>query len=349
MDAISPLPSNPNSQIDYRGRDLREIWLAGGCFWGVGAFISRLPGVAGVSVGYANGRTENPTYRDVCSHRTGFAETAQIYYDPALISLKSLLEEYFRIIDPTSLNCQGHDCGDQYRTGIYYRDPADLPVIQAVLAAEQKKYDRPVVTEVETLRNFYPAEEEHQNYLEKNPGGYCHVNLGLLSGAAKPSLEPERYRCPDDAELKYRLTPLQYQVVRQNQTERPFTGENWDRAEPGLYVDVVTGEPLFTSQAKFDSGCGWPSFTQPVDPAVLRERRDVSHGLDRIEIRSRAGDSHLGHVFADGPAAAGGRRYCINSAALRFIPLAAMAGAGYADLISLVDDNRDAVRDDRDR
>jgi peptide methionine sulfoxide reductase msrA/msrB len=335
------LPPNPNHQIDYSSKLLRDIWLAGGCFWGVEAFISRLPGVAETSVGYANGLTENPTYHDVCTNRTGYAETVHVRYDPARISLESLLGYFFQIIDPTSLNRQGNDMGTQYRTGIYYRDDGDLPVIRTAVATEQKKYVKPVVTEAEPLRQYFLAEIEHQKYLDKNPDGYCHINFDSLpkakSGAgSRLVIDPALYPKPADVKLHKSLTPEQYRVTQKSATEQPFTGKYWNHSEPGLYVDIVTGEPLFTSSDKFDSGCGWPSFSKPVDPAVILEKRDLSHGRDREEVRSRSGDSHLGHVFTDGPADRGGLRYCINSAAIRFIPLSEMAAVGYGDLIPMI-------------
>jgi peptide methionine sulfoxide reductase msrA/msrB len=182
MNLNAVLPPNPNRGIDYSGADLRNIWLAGGCFWGVEAYMARIPGVAATTVGYANGLTENPTYREVCSHRTGHAETVLVRYDPARISLAGLLQAFFKIIDPTSLNRQGNDQGTQYRTGVYYDDEQDLPVIHQVFAAEQAHGSRPIVTEILPLRQFFPAEEEHQKYLEKNPGGYCHVSFASLPG-----------------------------------------------------------------------------------------------------------------------------------------------------------------------
>jgi peptide methionine sulfoxide reductase msrA/msrB len=341
MHSFSPLPPNPNQQSDYSGKKLKDIWLAGGCFWGVEAYMTRLPGVAETSVGYANGLTENPAYRDVCSHQTGHAETVHIRYDPSRISLENLLGYFFQIIDPTSKNRQGNDKGTQYRTGIYYRDENDLSPIRAAVAAEQKKHSQPIVTEIEPLRQFFLAEDEHQAYLEKNPYGYCHVSFASLPKKSfalpkQPQIDPARYPKPDDGERRARLTPEQYRVTQSSATERPFTGEYWQHDEPGLYVDIVTGEPLFYSTDKFDAGCGWPSFSKPVDPAVILEKRDLSHGYDRVEVRSRAGDSHLGHVFTDGPAERGGLRYCINSAAIRFVPLSEMAAAGYAELMPFI-------------
>jgi peptide methionine sulfoxide reductase msrA/msrB len=341
MNTQSTLPPNPNKHIDYSGRPLRDIWLAGGCFWGVQAYMARIPGVASTTVGYANGMTDNPTYRAVCTQKTGFAETVHVRYDPSRISLDSLLGFFFQIIDPTSLNRQGNDRGSQYRSGIFYKEEADLPIIRAVVDAEQTKYTKPIVTEVEPLRNYYLAEPEHQDYLEKNPGGYCHVSFDSLPSdtlpdTQRPLIDPTRFPKPGDEDLKRKLTPEQYLVTQRSETEEPFTGAYWDEDEPGIYVDIVTGEPLFSSRDKYDAGCGWPSFTKPVDPAVVKERRDLSHGLDRVEIRSRAGDSHLGHVFDDGPVEEGGKRFCINSASLKFIPLSEMEAAGYGDLISLV-------------
>ncbi len=347
------LPPNPNLQIDYSQADLHQIYLAGGCFWGTEAYLQRLPGVAATSVGYANGRTSQPSYQEVCTSQTGHAETVEVRYDPARIDLDTLLTYFFKIIDPTLLNRQGNDRGTQYRTGIYYVDPADLPVISAVVARQQQAYRLPIVTEIRPLDQYFLAEDYHQDYLEKNPGGYCHVSFASLPGetlmpvlaAARPMagsprpgqapvIDPARFNRPDEGVLKKSLSPLSYAVVRENATEHPFTGAYWREERTGLYVDVVTGEPLFSSRDKFDAGCGWPSFTRPVDRAVVIEKRDSSHGMERVEVRSRAGDSHLGHVFPDGPVSRGGLRYCINSASLRFIPLADLEKEGYGDWVA---------------
>jgi peptide methionine sulfoxide reductase msrA/msrB len=171
------LPDNPNESIDYSAADLKEIWLAGGCFWGVEAYLRRVPGVAQTWVGYANGKTDHPTYEDVCHNGTGHAETVLVRYDPARISLTALLQRFFGIIDPTSRNRQGNDMGTQYRTGIYYKDPSELSTIRLFLEEEQKKLARPIATEVLPLMQFFPAEEYHQSYLEKNPNGYCHISF----------------------------------------------------------------------------------------------------------------------------------------------------------------------------
>ncbi len=310
-----------------------EIYLAGGCFWGVEAYMSRIYGVYDVTSGYANGKTENPTYEEVCYMNTGHAETVHVQYDPARVDLNTLLGYYFRIINPVSVNKQGNDVGTQYRTGIYYTDEADLPVIEAKMAEIQAKYDEPLAVEVEPLKHYFLAEEYHQDYLEKNPNGYCHIDLNTVNDII---IDPARYPKPSDDVLKETLTESQYRVTQLNETERAFENTYWDNHEPGLYVDVATGEPLFSSKDKYDSGCGWPSFVEPIDKQVVTYDDDTSYNMVRTEVRSRSGDSHLGHVFTDGPKDRGGLRYCINSASIRFIPLDEMESEGYGYLISEV-------------
>ena len=321
------------AQTDGNLNGSRRIWLAGGCFWGVEAYFARLEGVLQTSVGYANGRGAHPAYEEIAA--TGHAETVKITYDPSRISLRDLLEHFFRIIDPTSKNRQGNDRGVQYRTGIYAKDPADLDMARAVAAAEQGKHRKAIVTEVLPLEHYYPAEEYHQAYLQKNPGGYCHIDLSSLPEKKFAESKPP-YRKPDPEEIKKALSEKQYQVTQHDATEPPFNNDYWDHHARGIYVDVVTGEPLFFSSDKFDSGTGWPSFTRPVDLASIVERVDRSGGRIRTEVRSRVGDSHLGHVFTDGPEDKGGLRYCINSASLRFIPLKEMEKEGYGNLIPFI-------------
>lgn len=328
-------PANPNVLLDFQVADLKDIWLAGGCFWGVEAYMARVYGVADAVSGYANGTLDNPAYEQIITGKTGHAETVHVRYDPRRVELETILNHYFGIIDPTSVNRQGNDRGTQYRTGIYYQDPTDLPVIEQVLARVQNGLSKPVATEVEPLTAFWPAEAYHQDYLETNPDGYCHVDFAPLTDL-NGRIDPARYAVPDEATLRETLTSEQYAVTRQNGTERAFSNEYWDNHEPGLYVDIVTGEPLFSSRDKYDSGCGWPSFTRPLAVELIRELPDNTLGMQRIEVRSRVGDSHLGHVFDDGPKEAGGLRYCINSAALRFIPLTEMEAAGYGDLLGAV-------------
>ncbi len=312
----------------------REIFLAGGCFWGVEAYMARIDGVIDAISGYANGETENPSYEDVSFGDSGHAETVKVVYDPARITLEELLIYYFKIIDPTSLNRQGNDVGVQYRTGIYYTDEVDQPVAEARLAALQKQFSETIQVELEPLEHFYAAEYYHQDYLANNPNGYCHINLAL---AYDPVIRQSDYPKPSDDKIREQLTDLQYAVTQLDATEPPYDNSYNSQFEAGIYVDIVTGEPLFSSRDKFHSGTGWPSFSRPIVDYVVREFEDTSLGQTRVEVRSRSGDSHLGHVFEDGPIEFGGLRYCINSAALRFVPVDDMEAEGYGDLVDLVD------------
>lgn len=334
------------NKIESNNMDLKTIYLAGGCFWGTEHFFSLVPGVRETEVGYANSNVPDPTYREVCSGATGAAETVKVVYDADSITLPFILNLYYQTIDPTSLNRQGNDRGTQYRTGIFYTDSLERPVIEKSLARLQESYSKPLAIEVAPLRNFYPAEDYHQDYLDKNPGGYCHINPALfrMARTAKDPDAPryakearQKYVKPSDEELRQRLTPLQYEVTQNSATERPYFNEYNEEFRPGIYVDVVTGEPLFLSTDKFESGCGWPAFSRPISEDLVKELRDTSHGMVRTEVRSRNGDSHLGHVFNDGPRDKGGLRYCINSASLRFVPEADMAAEGYAYLLPLLE------------
>lgn len=316
---------------------MSEIYLAGGCFWGLEKYLASIYGVKATQVGYANGNTESPTYEEVCHCNTGHAETVKVNYDPAVLPLEFLLDLYYEAIDPVSHNKQGGDVGEQYRTGIYYISKEDAQIIENSIERLQSRCSRPVAIEVLPLRNFSTAEEYHQKYLNKNPGGYCHIGKAQFEKAAKVIVNPAVYSAPDIAVLRQKLTSEQYEVTQRNATEPPFNNEFFETFTPGIYVDITTGEPLFSSSDKFESGCGWPSFSKPIDPYVIREKTDPSHGMMRTEIRSRVGNAHLGHVFPDGPKESGGLRYCINSASLRFIPKEDMEREGYGFLLSLID------------
>ena len=307
------------------------IYLAGGCFWGLEAYMERIQGVTDAVSGYANGKGDTTNYQLL--HATDHAETVKVTYDPNKISLDKLLQYYFRVIDPTSINKQGNDRGRQYRTGIYYQNEQDKAVIEAALKTLQSKYQEPIQIEVEPLKNYVEAEEYHQDYLKKNPNGYCHIDI---KKADEPLIDDKKYPKPSDAELKQKLTALQYDVTQGKHTERSFSTEYWDNYAPSIYVAITPGEPLFSSKDKFESGCGWPSFTKPIAAEVAEYQKDNSFNMTRIEVLSRSGHAHLGHVFDDGPRDKGGLRYCINSASIKFIPLDEMEKQGYGDLIPFV-------------
>ncbi len=319
----------------------KEIFLAGGCFWGTQEYMRNLPGVSATQVGYANGDTERPTYEAVCRSETGYAETVQVVYDPAVIPLDFLIRTYFGIIDPTSVNRQGNDAGSQYRTGVYYTDAADEPIIRSVAESVAREYRLPLAVEITPLQTYYPAEAYHQDYLQKNPGGYCHIPRRKLEEAKQKLAAPHAaggspYRKPNDEQLRRTLTREQYEVTQRNATEPAFKNAYYDEFRAGIYVDVITGQPLFVSTDKFDSGCGWPAFSKPIDESLLNTRTDTSFSMMRTEVRSAASDAHLGHVFNDGPKESGGLRYCINSAALRFIPQDQMEAEGYGAYLDLL-------------
>lgn len=300
---------------------METIYFAGGCFWGTEHFFKQINGVVATTAGYANSRVPDPSYKDVCTGTTMAAEAVEVRYDPSRVGLRTLIAMYFLTIDPLSVNRQGNDIGTQYRTGIYYTDERQRHVAEEAVKSLSDSLRQRVAVEVMPLLNFYPAEEYHQDYLEKTPGGYCHINPELFARARNIG----------------RLTPEQEAVTRHSATEPPFHNAYWDEDRDGIYVDVTTGEPLFLSTDKFNSGCGWPSFTRPISAKSLSEIPDTSHGMTRTEVRSTIGDAHLGHLFNDGPRERGGLRYCINSAALRFIPLEEMEKEGYGSYISLLD------------
>ena len=307
---------------------MAEIYLAGGCFWGLEEFFSRISGVLQTSVGYANGQVETTNYQLI--KETDHAETVQVVYDEKVVSLREILLYYFRVIDPLSVNQQGNDRGRQYRTGIYYLEEADLPTINTVVREQELLIGRKIAVEVEKLRHYILAEDYHQDYLKKNPGGYCHIDV---RDAEKPLIDAANYEKPSQAVLRESLSEESYRVTQEAATEAPFSNAYDQTFEEGIYVDITTGEPLFFAKDKFASGCGWPSFSRPISKELIHYYQDLSHGMERIEVRSRSGNAHLGHVFTDGPRELGGLRYCINSASLRFIAKDEMEEAGYGYLL----------------
>ncbi|MBG9795750.1 methionine sulfoxide reductase [Paenibacillus dendritiformis] len=322
---------------DHTQPSLEKATFAGGCFWCMVTPFEELPGIRSIVSGYTGGHTENPTYEEVCTDRTGHAEAVQITFDPAVFPYKKLLELFWQQIDPTDPGGQFHDRGSSYRTAIFYHNEK-----QRAEAEESKRelersgrFDKPIATEIVPASAFYPAEEYHQDYHRKQPAHYKRYRTGSGRDAfiAKHWGVTEQ----DKARLKERLTPMQFHVTQNNGTEPPFQNEFWDHAGDGIYVDIVSGEPLFSSRDKYDAGCGWPSFTRPLRSYHIEEKLDLSHGMVRTEVRSRYGDSHLGHVFDDGPGP-DGLRYCINSAALRFIPKEKLEEEGYGEYAVLFAD-----------
>ena len=307
--------------INYAKKDgVDVIYLAGGCFWGVEKFMTAIPGVLRATSGYVNGNPNIvPTYEKVCSGDTGYKEAVRVEYNKNVVSLDALLYSFFRIIDPTLKNRQGNDRGSQYQSGIYYNDDNSKAVVEKVVATEKLRYKKFSV-EIEPLSIFYEAEKYHQSYLMKNKGGYCHISNEKVDMAAGMIVDPSKYDRPHTDEIRKKLTELQFSVTQNDATEPPFDNDFWKSSERGIYVDVVTGEPLFSSRGKYAGSCGWPSFSEPIDENALVYIKDYSHGMVRTEVRSRVGNSHLGHVFVGDPESPNGVRFCINSASLRFIP-----------------------------
>ena len=333
--AEAPMTTMREEAMEHRQN---VIYLAGGCFWGLEKLMQSIPGVTDAVSGYANGTgEEDANYQTVVKGQTGFRETVKVTYDPEQVSLDALLLAYFYVIDPTVENRQGNDVGSQYQTGVYYEDDASREIVERVAALERRRREKFVV-EIGPLVNFFPAEEYHQDYLDKNPNGYCHIPRAEIKLFSRLRIDPGDYQKPAAEAIRDKLTDEQYRVTQENATESPFQNEFWNQFEKGIYVDVVTGEPLFSSTDKFESSCGWPAFSKPIEEPAVVELPDDSHGMHRTEVRSRTGDSHLGHVFTGDRESPNGVRYCINSAALRFIPYARLEAEDYGYLLSIFEE-----------